>query len=299
MLDWAEPSIPLLPLPNASASLQEDGFQTDIRRKGHGLQRALVLSLLQYLASAKSLGASPEVETEDRPHVSEPSPDLILAIEEPELYQHPLRSRFLCEVLGELSNSWENDHTPRNQVIYTTHSPYFIALDRFNNVRRVLKCRKSGSTEEVEQSFVHSFTLKEAAQEAARETGKAGCTEFTAESFLSRARPVMNTIVSEGFFADVVLIVEGNTEYALFWGLQGILKKEWHRKGIAVVPAIWEKQYRQACDNFQRIENPDLLCVRCRQVFTRKEWGKRGHRKKQAVYATFEDITRRLSCHQS
>jgi predicted ATP-dependent endonuclease of OLD family len=241
LLDWAEPSIPMLPLPNASASLQEDGFQTDIRRKGHGLQRALILSLLQYLAGAKPFTASSEMTHGD--HESESLPadsslDLILAIEEPELYQHPLRSRFLCEVLCELSHSWEKSGSPRNQVIYTTHSPYFIALDRFNNVRRVLKCKGGRLENEVEQSFIHSFTLYDAAQEAARVTEQPGCGDFTAESFLSRARPVMNTIVNEGFFADVVLVVEGNTEYSLFWGLQAILGKEWHRKGIAVVPAF-------------------------------------------------------------
>lgn len=37
LLDWEDPTLPALPLPNALASLEEDGFQTDIRRKGHGL----------------------------------------------------------------------------------------------------------------------------------------------------------------------------------------------------------------------------------------------------------------------
>jgi putative ATP-dependent endonuclease of OLD family len=258
LLDWDDPALPALPLPNALASLEEDGFQTDIKRKGHGLQRALILTLLQYLAGAKPavepVPPAQEVEAGSVEQVA--SPDLILAIEEPELYQHPLRSRFLCDVLYQLSLSWQHDSAPRNQVLYTTHSPYFISLDRFDSVRRVIKASAESGKACSEQACIHSFTLGDAAKEAARTAGPSAASSFTATGFLSRARTVMNTIVNEGFFADVVLVVEGNTEHALFWRLQEILGKQWHRKGIAVVPAFGKNNVDRPVIIFRGLKIP-------------------------------------------
>ena len=47
----------------------------------------------------------------------------------------------------------------------------------------------------------------------------------------------MNTIVNEGFFADVVVVVEGLSEVGTLWKLQEIMKKNWSELGIVVVPA--------------------------------------------------------------
>jgi putative ATP-dependent endonuclease of OLD family len=283
LLDWENPSLPNLPLPNAQARLEEDGFDCEIARKGHGLQRALILSLLQYLAGARpfvpivdGVASGPQSTTPPR----EESPDLILAIEEPELYQHPLRSRFLCDVLCQLTRTWESGVAPRNQVLFTSHSPYFVALERFNNIRRVLKARPQGDASPIEQSLVRSFTLADAASAAA--TSTAATTTFTAEGFLSRARPVMNTIVNEGFFADAVLVVEGNTEYALFWALQGILQKEWYRKGIAVVPAFGKNNIDRPVIIFRGLQIPTYFVFdgdsSCREKPSRAETAARNRR---------------------
>lgn len=61
--------------------------------------------------------------------------------------------------------------------------------------------------------------------------------DFTRDSFRARAMPVMNTIVNEGFFADVVVVVEGLSEVGTLWKLQEIKKKDWSQLGIVVVPA--------------------------------------------------------------
>lgn len=47
----------------------------------------------------------------------------------------------------------------------------------------------------------------------------------------------MNVIVNEGFFADVVVVVEGMTEIGILWKMQEILEADWVRKGIVIVPA--------------------------------------------------------------
>lgn len=60
---------------------------------------------------------------------------------------------------------------------------------------------------------------------------------FTEDSFRAHAMSVMNTVINEGFFADAVAVVEGQTELGALWKLQEIMKKNWPQLGIAAVPA--------------------------------------------------------------
>ena len=106
-LKWDEVKPPEVPLPSAKATLIEDNFEGEISRKGHGLQRALILSLLQHLAMITPIqpieSTTEEVTDKETtlPKSSESigEPDLILAIEEPELYLHPSRCRYLSDLL--------------------------------------------------------------------------------------------------------------------------------------------------------------------------------------------------------
>ncbi len=238
-LEWEDPSLPEIKIPGTLASVEEDGFQSDISRKGHGLQRSLILSLLHHLALSTPVSESVEEEDggEEDPEIVDDRMDLILAIEEPELYQHPLRSRFLVSVLRELAKPQENDSVSANQIIYTSHSPYFVDLRQFDNLRVVRKIEQDIAEGRPAETKVHYFSTSQAAarlQEICPDVRES----FTPESFLAHTMPVMNTIVNEGFFADVVLLVEGNTEAALFSALQDVHSRSWSQLGIAVVPAF-------------------------------------------------------------
>lgn len=211
-LSWHEVSVPDIQPPAARVTVVEDEFEGDIERKGHGLQRALVLTLLRelaMLAPAESEGQSEMGGGEsDLKTAQPPVPDLILAIEEPELFLHPTRCRYLSRLLLQLASETKEGQ-PRNQVIYTTHSPHFVDLRWFDQVRRVQKEHSNGAG--VPATAVTRFSLGEAAQELAR-----ACQEdpaaFTRESFAARALPVMSQVVHEGFFADVAMLVEGQSE---------------------------------------------------------------------------------------
>jgi predicted ATP-dependent endonuclease of OLD family len=89
---------------------------------GHGLQRSYLLALLTELAG---------LETEN-------APTLILACEEPELYQHPPQARRLSDVFQKLSKA-------NTQVLVTTHSPYFVSGKEFSDVRLVRKSTEKNS----------------------------------------------------------------------------------------------------------------------------------------------------------
>lgn len=239
-LRWDEVKPPEVQLPAAKATLIEDNFEGEINYKGHGLQRALIVTLLQHLAMTAPSPLSTEGGTEEgaanEQEVKEAAqgPDLILAIEEPELYLHPSRCRYLSDLLFQLIQKPDLGLDSRNQVIYATHSPYFVDLFRFNRIRMV---RKSPLEEaDIPQTTVRAFTLEQAAKKLA-EVCEEDPARFTEDSFRARAMSVMNTIVNEGFFADAVVVVEGQTELGALWRLQDILKANWPQLGIAIVPA--------------------------------------------------------------
>jgi putative ATP-dependent endonuclease of OLD family len=238
-LGWDEVKTPEIPIPSAKATLIEDNFEGEITRKGHGLQRALIVTLLQHLAMTVPIVTSIEqAEDEIGPEVEDfgsyRGPDLILGIEEPELYLHPSRCRYLANLLIQLVERPGEGLGASNQIIYTSHSPFFLDLQRFDQIRIIRKV--SAPDSEVLHSIVTRFSLEQAAKEMAKicETDPE-C--FTRESFRARALPVMNTIVNEGFFADVVVVVEGQSEVGAVWKLQEILNKDWSQLGIALVPA--------------------------------------------------------------
>lgn len=283
-LRWAEAKIPEIPNPAYYSELEEDEFAGAIDRKGHGLQRALIFSLLQHLAVASPV----EVTTDDNAEVNNPDitpitavsvngisgkpseveigrsisneaiypePDLILAIDEPELYQHPLRSRHLASVLRKMTQEPQLALGVRNQVIYTTHSPYFVDLGYFNQLRIVRKCKNEGLAPCASAS---QYQLFEASQEMARITGKKP-EDFTADTFYVRTYPVMTVAVNEGFFADVVVLVEGLTEVAVLSRVAEIINAPWLVKGVAIIPVDGKNNIDRAAVIFRGLCIPTYI----------------------------------------
>ena len=111
-------------MPQAQIKLREDDYASKVERTGHGLQRAFIVTMLQHLAAARTPKTSLENKTlEDDlklPTVATEMPNLVLAIEEPELYQHPSRQRHLASVLLNLATGVILGVAQNTQVIYTT-----------------------------------------------------------------------------------------------------------------------------------------------------------------------------------
>src|SRR5262249_50122382 len=128
----------------------------------------------------------------------------------------------------------QEESDPRTQILYATHSPYFIQLNRFERVRLARKIPTQDS--DIRQCRVTAFSRTEAAAKLA-EISKKDPKSFTPDSFVAHTVPVMTATVNEGFFADVAFIVEGLTEVGAFWALQEIRGLGWDRRGIVIVPA--------------------------------------------------------------
>ena len=233
-VDFDELKAPAIPLPNAVVEIAEDEFPVPVRYTGHGLQRALILALLEQLSLTENSNEQKKLEADGAGEQrGNRSPGLILAIEEPELYLHPARSRYLSKVLRTLARENELDATSGAQIMCVSHSPYFVSVQNFDEVRVCRKIR--GVAALPPATRISGFTRLEAAQNLAA-IYQRNKEEFTEASFVARATPVLNSIVNEGLFADVVVVVEGDSDVAALWAVQEQLGLQWDEKGVVVVP---------------------------------------------------------------
>jgi putative ATP-dependent endonuclease of OLD family len=98
----------------------DDGIETSVGSKGHGLQRALILAMFRLYAELRKAQA-----TEKK------SRTIVFAIEEPELYLHPQCQRVMFEALESIATS--------DQVAFCTHSTFFIDMSHYNSLVIVSK----------------------------------------------------------------------------------------------------------------------------------------------------------------
>ncbi|HVI57111.1 MAG TPA: ATP-dependent endonuclease [Luteibacter sp.] len=237
VIDFGELKPPVIPLPDALITVSEDNFKAPVRYSGHGLQRALILALLEQLSMTQTPSDPADGQGNEGENVGELAPrlpNLILAIEEPELYLHPARSRYLATILRGLAAKIEGQVRPETQVVYVTHSPYFVDVEHFDEVRL---CRKvPGEADAPGTTGFRPFSREQAATRLAEISGRRP-EEFSAKSFVTHAAPVLTSIVNEGLFADVAVVVEGESDIAALWSMQMLMNQRWDEKGIVLVPA--------------------------------------------------------------
>ncbi len=241
VMNWKEAEPLKLPLPSAIMDLLDEGFKTPVDRTGHGLQRALVFTLLQHLAvasapnideQANEANSADDEENSQAGLVSGILPGLILAIEEPELYQHPTKQRHLANVLEKLAAGTLQGVASETQVIFATHSPLFVSIDRFDELRIV--GRQSVDGETVRQTYVNSASLKEAVTllESAMER-PAGT--FSANTLRPRLH-IIDSTVAEGFFSRLSVLVEGVSDRAALMAIAAIKGVNFEEKEISLIP---------------------------------------------------------------
>lgn len=151
--------------------------------EGHGVQRATLLALLQAIGEFDRPSEIEGVQIE-KPN-GDASP-LILIIEEPELYQHPTQVKALARALENLASEGYA------QVIVVSHSPNFVRPDALSGVKRVFM--QQG------QTSVLGFDNKLLTDEKIE------------KNLIKWLRPK----IADAFFANAVLVVEGDTEQFVF-----------------------------------------------------------------------------------
>ncbi len=235
-LAWRSAAEFPVPLPVADVSLSDDGFGGPVDRQGHGLQRAFVFTLLQHLAKTTaptSKVVEPVGGDPAEPDVPPQAPSLILAIEEPELYQHPTKQRHFTSVLRGLSNGTLPGVDGPTQIIFGSHSPMFVSLDKADEIRLVRRRDCDGS--EFKQCELRSLDLGAIAGQLAAAWQKNPDT-YTATTLTPRLH-ILGTELAEGFFANGVVLVEGRSDKAMLYASAKLLGRSFEEAGIAVLSA--------------------------------------------------------------
>lgn len=173
----------------AATFLIDDEIETSLQYQGSGVQRALAFAMLESNASVES-----EVSGEQR--------TIIVLYEEPELYIHPHLMRRLKSTLQVRSSS------PKWQVICSTHSPFLIDVADNPKSLKIIK-RDLHNVRKVHQICEDIF----------EQSG-----EYDERSIL-RATLDFHPTVCESLFAKRVVIVEGDTEVAVFTMVDELCEK--------------------------------------------------------------------------
>lgn len=201
--------------PFAQVILREADFEGELVRFGHGLQRSFLIALLQVLSTSASDAGS--------------EPKLILACEEPELYQHPPQARHLYSVLLRLSEQ-------NCQILLTTHSPYFVSGEGFESVRMVRK--RNGET------VITRATHEEVSNKIAEALGSVPQKTI---GQLAKIHQALQPALNEMFFASTVIFVEGLEDTAYLTTYLHLLDlwDEYRRLGCHIIPTLGKSQMLQ------------------------------------------------------
>lgn len=302
LLEWQPPEDLTLPMPSAKVLLKEAGFDGPVDRKGHGLQRAFIFTLLQHLGLAAAAQASTPsgaaefsgqaettklASTESTAHAEQAAaggdvsqiipqpaqtdelceaeakqpyvlPGLILAIEEPELYQHPTKQRHFSKVLTKLSNGGLPGVATATQVIFASHSSLFVSMDRFDEVRLARREPSESGGSEC-KLFASNLAAVARRLEAAYNKTQGS---FTAETLRARLH-IIGPELAEGFFADLVVLVEGASDLAALLAASALEDADFEANGIAVLSAGGKTNEDRPAAIFTELGIPTYLVFDC------------------------------------
>ncbi|WP_416878398.1 ATP-dependent nuclease [Litorimonas sp.] len=233
-LDWEHNSGDLkIVHPKAAVKLVSGSHRGAIELFGHGLQRNYLVALFKIIS---------EIQEEE----SDFTPSLLIAFEEPELYQHPPQAKLLARYLFELSN--------HEQVLITTHSPLFITPDFFDKLSTV---RNSKGKTILKNVSLEDFT---------ESIGKIFNTNTDAvASTIASFHTLFNLEIVEIFFSRFVVLVEGLEDLGyLNAAIEAYGKRaKFLELGINIVPALGKNQITPIIEICKHFGIPFFVIIDC------------------------------------
>lgn len=181
-LKFGKPKISDIVFPSPQL-FADDGYHSEITYKGHGIQRLAILSLLRTYNGLKK-----RTDRKDR--------NMILAIEEPEIYLHPPVKRATYKLLRSLSEG-------ADQVVYSTHDGFFVSVEHFDEIRMFRRI-----TADKVKTHVYEFSIKSLIEHYKSVYKK----DVDEKSLRHRFSHICDESKNEGFFAKKIIIIEGETE---------------------------------------------------------------------------------------
>lgn len=168
----------------------DDGFKNTVDNKGHGLQRAIIFSIIRCYSELITGKMGEKKRT------------LILAIEEPELYMHPQAQRTVRKVLSNICKNGD-------QVIYSTHSALLLDVGDFDQIIRIEAHQIKKDNQKFVESHIWQLPMSAMIKDVnLRHPGINATEESIRELYYNAYHPAR----AEGFFANKIILVEGATE---------------------------------------------------------------------------------------
>lgn len=166
-----------------------DGMRVSpLALEGHGLQRSTLLAGLIVASGDPSGGKE--------------GPAVMLAVEEPESYQHPAQSRQLARVLRDRAEKPGS----RLSVCYATHSPIFVNAANVDQVRRLSRTHEPNTG--LTPTSVLSFSRTRLREDLKR-------IQVRPEALQAQIDAVFSEPFVDSLFATGVVLVEGDTDKAV------------------------------------------------------------------------------------
>lgn len=185
-LKFGSPSISEIVFPSPQLRA-DDGYDSEITQKGHGIQRLSMFSLLR-------------TYNDFIRRSSDGYRNIIIAIEEPEIYLHPPIKRATYNLLRDLSMG-------RDQIIYSTHDECFVSVEYFDEIRLFRKKRINKPITEIYEFSIENLI---------RLYKECYGIDVDEKSLRHRFSHICDESKNEGFFSAKVVLIEGATEkYAL------------------------------------------------------------------------------------
>lgn len=189
-----------------------------------------------------------------------------------ELYQHPPQSRHLAALLKRLSEA-------DSQILVTTHSPFFVSGEVFEDVRLIRK-------NERHEACVHSANAQRVSDLISEYSGKR---PDPCSATLARLQQVLQPQISEMFFADSLLFVEGREDVAFIQTYLD-LKGYWEtlrQVGLHIVPVDGKSELLRPLAIAKALEIPAFLVFDC-DGEVKEKWVDLHERDNKGLFAACE-----------
>jgi putative ATP-dependent endonuclease of OLD family len=194
----------------------DDGFRNSVENKGHGLQRAVIFTILRRYA--EFMTSSPEGRKRS----------LILAVEEPELYMHPQAQRTIRRVFRKIAGG-------DDQIVFSTHSSLLVDVAYFDEIIRLESRVEKVGGKKITQSDAWQLPMAKMMEDLEVRFPKLKG-NVTPQSIRDRYSHAYNPRRNEGFFASKIILVEGLTEeYSLPIYADAIAECAFDPQNISVV----------------------------------------------------------------
>lgn len=219
MADWQSDEGVKFNYPRPVIKVEDGGFLSGLENVGHGLQRAALFSVIEFLA--QSTAEQNDEEFEDA------QSDIVLLIEEPEIYQHPHKQKLISDAFRRVCEGFSAATGIRFQIILATHSEKFVDIGNFHTARIIRKTIE----EDVVRHNISEMTLGACSAHFADLLGRDPMSD---EAFRAKLH-IFSRELCEGFFAQKIILVEGITDRAILEGVYKTQGRDNVSEGIVII----------------------------------------------------------------